>query len=565
MEPARPADRRPTGQVAEPVPPATIPHRAAGSWHVRLLSLDEPMLRLWQQVLLGSLTAGVCTLICWPLARFFPLAELVMIYLLGVILASTRLAPMASALTAVFCAASFDFFFVIPRFNFVPSDLKHLATVIGLLVVGLVISSLTGRLRHQVDVVRWESSRISALYALSRELARTPMVDALARVAVDQVDLFFRRPSFLFLKDDGGKLVVAATSGDLSFLGEDPVALLRSVAEGVDAMGGTEVRSLPATGNGECHDQEQAVAVCVPLLGVRGRLGALGVVSTVSEHTNTRPLVEQLELFAAQTALSIERAHLEMEAEEARIHAERERLRSALLSSVSHDLRTPLGAITGISSALLEDQALFESREGRELLSGISEEADRLNRLVSNLLEMTRLEAGAIEPKKEWQPVEEVIGAALNRLGPELEGRLVSVHLQAHLPPVRIDGVLMEQALRNVVDNAYRYTSPGDLIDIRAEEVADGVRITVGDRGCGLPPGDETRIFDKFYRGLEAEAGRSGVGLGLAVARGIVEAHGGRIWAENREGGGALFHILIPPSEMPDDLRLVQESEEGGA
>ena len=293
-------------------------------------------------------------------------------------------------------------------------------------------------------------------------------------------------------------------------------------------------------------------------------MGALGIVVAPKGDGGSRRMVEQLDLFAAQITPSIERARLESEAEDARVHAETERLRSALLSSVSHDLRTPLGAITGVSSALLEDELLLEAPEGRELLTTINEEANRLNRLVGNLLDMTRLEAGAVEPKKEWQPVEEVIGSLLTRWAPQLEHRSLAVDLDEGLPLIQIDGVLMEQALANILDNACRYTSATETIEVRASAAPDRVLISIGDRGPGLPSGDESRIFEKFYRGLEARSGRSGVGLGLAVARGIVEAHGGRIWAENRDGGGAFFHVELQVEQAPAGLGADQEMDEEG-
>ncbi|NLE74365.1 MAG: DUF4118 domain-containing protein [Actinobacteria bacterium] len=533
---------------------------AGRSWEVRLLSLSEPVRPLWQQLLLATATAAACTLICWPLAGFFPLAELVMVYVLGIIFASVQLGPMASAVAAVMCAACFDFFYVIPHFNFVPSDLKHLATVVGLLAVGLVISSLTTRLKHQVELARWEGSRIAALLALSRKLASTPVTDALADVAVQHVHDFFGLPVFLYLRDPAGNCVLTASAGFEVFSPADIDGLIATVEQT-----GLDSGSIPVTVHSEVSPDEvdggksngvPAEAVCAPLRGARGHMGLLGVVIAPNEIGEVRRMVEQMDLFAAQITPSIERARLEFEAEQARVHAEKERLRSALLSSVSHDLRTPLGTITGVSSALLEDDSLLESAEGRALLATINEEANRLNRLVGNLLDMTRLEAGAVEPKKEWQPVEEVVGSLLTRWSAQLEGRHLLVELDEQLPLIQIDGVLIEQALANILENACRYTAMTDTIEIRAFAGVDRVLISIGDRGPGLPPGDETRIFDKFYRGLDAKSKRSGVGLGLAVARGIVAAHGGSVWAENRDGGGAFFYIELPLEQAPIGLEM---------
>ncbi|HLC42525.1 MAG TPA: DUF4118 domain-containing protein [Methylomirabilota bacterium] len=236
----------------------------------------------------------------------------------------------------------------------------------------------------------------------------------------------------------------------------------------------------------------------------------------------------------------------------AQVSAETERLRNALLSSVSHDLRTPLASITGSASSLLESGEHLDAVTRRELLQAIHEEADRLNRLVQDLLEMTRLESGAVIVRREWHPIEELVGAALGRLGKRLGARPVLTRIPADLPLVPLDGVLIEQLLINLIDNALKYTPETSPIEIAAFGDDDGVMVEVADRGPGLPPGDERRVFDKLYRG-QAKAGR-GSGLGLAICRGIVEAHGGRIWAENRSEGGVAFRFTLPVKETPPSI-----------
>ncbi|MGH2541781.1 MAG: sensor histidine kinase, partial [Ardenticatenaceae bacterium] len=214
------------------------------------------------------------------------------------------------------------------------------------------------------------------------------------------------------------------------------------------------------------------------------------------------------------------------------------------------DLRTPLAVITGGASTLLENEAAIDSPTRRGLVQTINDEAMRLNRLVSNLLDMTRLEAGTVQVEKEWQSLEEVIGSALARLDVSLRDRPVRTHLPPDLPLIPFDGVLIEQALLNLLENALKYTPPAAPIDIIARVADDTVTVELADRGPGVPPGDEERIFDKFYQGRHGN-GRSGVGLGLAICRAIVEAHGGRIWAENRPGGGATFRFTLPLNGKP--------------
>jgi two-component system sensor histidine kinase KdpD len=232
------------------------------------------------------------------------------------------------------------------------------------------------------------------------------------------------------------------------------------------------------------------------------------------------------------------------------VRAETERLRNSLLSSVSHDLRTPLASITGAASTLLESEERLDAGTRRDLLEALHEEADRLNRLVQNLLEMTRLESGALQLRTEWHSIEEVVGAALGRFGKALARRAVSVRVPADLPLVPMDDVLIEQVLINLVDNAIKYTPPESPIEVSAEDTGAAVLIEFADRGPGLPPGEERHIFEKFHR-AEVTPPVRGAGLGLAICRGIVQAHGGRIWAENRPGGGVTVRFTLPRKEAP--------------
>ena len=284
-----------------------------------------------------------------------------------------------------------------------------------------------------------------------------------------------------------------------------------------------------------------ARALYLPLVASQRTVGVLGVQPAQTPRLISPEQLHLLEAFANQTALAIERASLAEESQQVRVQIETERMRNALLSSVSHDLKTPLAAITGAASSLLEDEAGTH----RELVQTISEEADRLNRLIQNLLDMTRLESGAVQVRKEWHALEEIVGAALMRLDDRLRERPVTTHLPADLPLIPLDAALVEQVLVNLLENAVKYTPPGSPIEIVAN-VADGEAwVGVADRGAGIPPGTEERVFDKFYR-VRTAGNSGGVGLGLTICRGIVEAHGGRIWVENRDGGGALFQFALP-------------------
>ncbi|MFZ1376157.1 MAG: ATP-binding protein, partial [Geothrix sp.] len=261
-----------------------------------------------------------------------------------------------------------------------------------------------------------------------------------------------------------------------------------------------------------------------------------------------------LEAFATQTALALERALLAEQGALDRRRADEERLRNALLSSVSHDLRTPLGVITGAVSTALETPDLPEPAR-RELLQSAQEEAQRLHRLVSNLLDITRLESGVLDLHTEWMPLEEVVGAALNRRELALEAHRVRVSLPEDLPLVAMDGVLMEQLLLNLLDNALKYSPPGSPVDIKAWAAGKSLTLSIADQGPGIPAGEEERIFEKLARG-QAASNRPGAGLGLAICKGIVTAHHGRIQAVNHPQGGAQFLVTLPlgtPPAMPEE------------
>jgi two-component system, OmpR family, sensor histidine kinase KdpD len=295
----------------------------------------------------------------------------------------------------------------------------------------------------------------------------------------------------------------------------------------------------------------------VPLAGSSGSVGVVGIRVPDPKRFQDPGLQRLLETFAGQAALVLERVLLAERAQSEQVEAEAERLRTALLSSLSHDMRTPLGAITGAASSLLEDRGALAEPQRRDLLKAILDESQRMNRLIANLLDMIRVETGALEVQRDWQPLEEIVGVALIRLEERLKDHPVEVQLPPDLPLLEVDGLLIEQVFVNLLENAAKYTPAGTPIAISAAPRDGTVEVRVADRGPGLPSGEESKVFDKFYRASVAAAGTApgGVGLGLTICRGIVTAHGGRIWAENRQGGGAVFSFTLPlPSHPPEGV-----------
>ncbi len=493
----------------------------------------------WRQLGWAAGTAGLCTALGWVMFPFFHLSDIIMVYLLGTVLVAPRLTRPFTILTSILSVAAFDFFFVPPYFTFAVSDLWYIVTFAVMLLVAVVVSGLTVRIRQQADAARYRERRTAALYDLSRELASTRGEQSLVRTAARHIHEVFGSQVVILRPGSEGGLVLGAAHPAPFEIDTNEEAVSRWVYEHRQ-IAGLGAETLPG-----------AQALYVPLIASRGIVGVLGVKPPDAHAFADPEQLHLLETFANQTALAIERAQLAGEAQQAQVRAEAERLRNALLSSVSHDLRTPLATIMGSASSLLEDATHFHRGTWQDLLQSIVDESERLNRLVSNLLDMTRLEAGALTVKKDWLPLEEVVGAALARNEKRLRDRPVATHVPADLPLVKIDGVLIEQVLINLLDNVLKYTPPRSEIDISASPTDGAVLVEVADRGPGFAPGEEERVFDKFYRG---QTDSRGVGLGLAICRAIVEAHGGKIWAENRPGGGAIFRFTLPAKDIPPEM-----------
>ncbi len=475
------------------------------------------------------------SLVCRAMFGRFDNSNLIMVYLLGVCFVAVRYGRGPSLLAACLSVAAFDFFFVPPYLTFAVSDTQYLPTFAVMLIVALLIGTLAVRVRDQADAARRREQRTQVLYSVSREMAGLRGPDEIARFISRLVNDAVRGPAVLLLPGPGDSLVASPPEAPAITAESREASVARWVFDhGQRAGQGTD--TLPG-----------ASALYLPLHSGERTLGVLAMRPDEGQLPLSPDQLDLIEAVAAQAAAALDRARLAAEGEEARVAVERERLRSTLLSSVSHDLRTPLAAITGAASGLLQ-APVPEAAERRELAETIYEEAERLNRLVANLLDMTRLESAAVPLKREWHSVEEVVGAALGRLDEALAGRRVETVMRPGLPLVPMDAVLVEQVLVNLIENAIKYTAPGSGLRVSAGPEEGGVGVEVADEGPGLKPGDEERVFEKFYRGSSAPRG---FGLGLAICRAIVTAHGGRIWAENRTPHGVAFRFTLPVEGTP--------------
>lgn len=501
----------------------------------------------WGRYVWAVAAVAIATPVAWGMYKWFRPAEqedlsnLAMVYLLGVVLVAIRLGRGPAVVCSAISVAAFDFFFVPPRFTFAVSDLHYLWTFAVMLVVAIVISTLTNQVRQQAESSRYRERRTAALLALSRDLASLRGADALLRAAVRHVAEVFDSQVLLLLPDSKGKLVPRELRAN-DYAPDERELAVAQWAFDHDQMAGAGTNTLPG-----------ARAVYLPLPASRGTTGVLGVCPAEPGRLSDPEQLRLLESFANQIALALERAALAEEAQQAWMKVETELLRNTLLSSVSHDLRTPLAAITGAASTLLELRPPAPAESQRELIETIYDESERMDRVINNLLDMTRLEAGGLSIKKEWQPIQEIVGSALPHLDRRLRGREVKVDIPRDALLVRADAVALEQVLTNLIDNAVEYTPPDTAIEIRAFARDGQVVVEVADRGPGLPPGTEQRVFEKFFRARPSDA-RRGIGLGLAISKGIIEAHGGRMTAANRPGGGAAFQFALPLDGPPPSI-----------
>jgi two-component system sensor histidine kinase KdpD len=512
-----PAERGAAGPVADAV---ALPLKASG-WR-------------WQPYAWSALVCAAVTLLTAPLHAVFDLSNIVMLFLLAVVLVAVRWGRGPAVLAAFLSVAAFDFFYVSPRFTFSVGDAQYLLTFAVMLAVALVIGQLTAGLQYQVQVATSREGRVSALYAMSRDLSGALLVEQIADIATRFVQSEFGARVAVLLADADNRIAPPLPSA------APPAAIDLGVAQwaydhaepagqGTDTLPGTPLLYLP---------------LAAPM---RTR-GVLALALNQPVNLLAPEQRRLLDTGASLLAIAIERIHYVEVAQSTTVQIESERLRNSLLSAISHDLRTPLAALVGLADSMALTQAAGDQvRIGQAM----REAARRMSALVDNLLDMARLQAGRVELRREWQPIDEVVGSALRTMKPVLPGaHPLLTALPAGLPLVHIDAVLIERVLCNLLENAAKYTPAGSAITIGAASDGQRLNVWVDDLGPGLPPGREEALFDKFERGNK-ESATPGVGLGLAICRAIVEAHGGSIQGHNRPEGGARFSFGLPLGTPP--------------
>ncbi len=475
----------------------------------------------------GVAAPFICTLIDWPLRHLLGPPSILMIYLLGVFLVASRYGRGASIVASLLSAPTFAFYFARPIFSFAISDLENIVGLAVMIVVANVTGSLLEKSRLQAELAKQRELHTLALYRLSCGLSAAHDVEAVAGIAVEHIHTEFNADSVLLMPDADNVL---------------QTRLNQALPTSLQSIDLSIVQQAFDTG----HSNVKSSLAYYPLKGS----SAMQAVLVISQGDSLDRQTPELNTFCHLIAQTLERFQLAAQAKEATLQAETEALRNALLSSISHDLRTPLTRIIGAAGTLIETDANLSALERQDLHHTVLDEAQHMSELTGKLLDMARLSSGQIVLHQDWNAIEELVGSALNRLDKRLENRPVRIVLPDNLPLLWIDAVLMEQVLVNLIDNAVKYTLPGSPIDIEARALSSSCLLSIADYGPGIAKSQQSKIFDKFYRG-NSETDQSGVGLGLALCKAIVEAHGGMIRADNRMGKGAEFVIELPLHEPP--------------
>lgn len=475
------------------------------------------------------------TLICWLMFPAFERANLVMVYMLSTALVAVRFGRKPAIVASVLNVLAFDIVFVPPRFSLAVSDAQYLLTFAIMLIVALIIGGLNASVRLQAKVAGHRERRTALLYAMSRQLGTARDRKAIEHIAIGHVSEVFECETALLFPDSSGRVELTKerhSRDSLMYadLGAAQWALDNSKPAGLgtDTLAGSSILYLP-------------------MIGAQRTLGVLAVKPSNPRRVMLPEQFRLLETFAAQIALAIERIELAEQAETAKVRAETESVRNSLLTSISHDLRTPLSTVLGGATTLADRMEDLKPTERHALAADVRTAAKYVSEHVTSMLDLVRLESGAIRLRLDEYALDEIIGTVLHRLGDRAKFRNIAVNIPASLSLVRVDGKLIEQLIENLIDNALKYTADDAKISISATLRTTEIEVTIADDGPGFEGMDTEKLFLKFERGRK-ESAIVGIGLGLAICRAIVDLHRGRIWAEERQPHGAAIHFVLPNS-----------------
>jgi two-component system sensor histidine kinase KdpD len=501
----------------------------------------------WRGYLIGLGLVILATLLGHLVREFFAPANIVMIYLLCVTVSAVLSGLGPSILVSILSVLFFDFFFVQPHLTFAVADAQYIFTFIALLLVGITISYLTSRIRQQTETASRRERETAALYALGRDLAIASNLESYIESIINRIKETLGFPVMVLLPDTGSHEKLKIYSGDAEFSFDEDE--LNAAIWAFQHQKITGYRTDLFKNNRTRF---------IPLITARGSVGvmALRVGNAINELTADKERL--LGAYADLAAVAIEGIQLADELHNAQVLKATEKLQVALLNAISHDLRTPLVSVIGVLSSLQEEGIGLDDTAKRNLIQVAREEADRLNHLITNLLDESRIEAGALKLSRQPSEVQDLIGAALEQLGSRSGERPIKIDVPIDMPFISVDFGLIVQTLVNIVDNAFKYSPRDSIIEIKGRHVANEVHIEIADQGIGIPLQDLAHIFDKFYR-LNRPDTVTGTGMGLSISKGIIEAHGGRIIAENRPGGGTIIRLKLPLGNLKAEVRESHE------
>jgi len=475
----------------------------------------------------------------WLGRGFLHLPDLTIVYLYVITVTALLYRFWPAVVAAALSVLAYDFFFVPPILEFNVADIHYAFTFSMMLLIGILVNVLAFRIRSQQRLAIEKERQTYLLYSLAQSLGTAENEPAMCELLVRHTNEVLSVKAEYFPCDSNG-LVIASHVGAVSIDEHIQPAVHWALTRGQSAGVGTE-------------NHPEVPVTCVPVSAGNVVYGILAVLHS-RRVLFGQGAIRMLESSSRQAGLSIAalRAASELRAAELRVRTEA--MRSSLLSAVSHDLRTPLSVITEAASMLRDDGHLFTSGQRSEMISAVCESAARMDRFIEKLLEMTRLDTGHLELKREWVPCDELIGSALGILGDRAAYLDITTTLDANLPPVYVDASLLEHALANLLENVAKYAGSRARVDITMKQEAGQLLVEVADDGPGIQPGLEEKIFEKFFRASQNAKG--GTGLGLPICRAIVELHGGTIGAKNKVTGGAAFSMRIPTTEVPSELEV---------
>lgn len=513
----------------------------------------------WQYYFMSfCMTIGVSVFGCY-FKDWIEIINIALLYQLPVTLSAFWWGRWPSYFTAVASMILFDFLFVPPVFAFTVYDLRYIWSFITFLIVAFVIGGRTESLREEADLARQRERSVRSLYSFSKEIAAVVDLKTITRSLAMQAADTLGRKVIVLLPDRHNQLAVCAE--------HEPGTVLamhtgHPVEDSAEAAVAAWVYAHREAAGHSAETLPSAKYLYLPLVTREHIVGVLGV--KIIEKLITPEHRRLMEAWAGLAAIAIERVQLTEKAREAVLLRESDKLKSTLFNSVSHELRTPLASIMGSALTLRDAAEHCSAEEKNELWDSIIDGARRMVRIVANLLDTARLEGGTLRLKNEWCDLQDIIGVALRQVEDQINDRPVEFNISPEVPIVRGDGRLLEQVMVNLLDNAFKYSPPDTPVEITVLTAKNRVQVSVADRGMGIPAADLTRIFDKFYRARQSEGTTNGTGLGLSICRTIIEAHRGKIWAENRKDSGAVIHFFIPVEEKDREMIGQKEGDEAG-